>query len=568
MQAEPVVRAYMQGVMDGTVPACKLLRRAVERQVYDLETGAARGLHFDIKAAQLAIMFFSFLKHSKGEWAGKPFVLQPWQVFILWVLFGWKRADGTRRFRIAYLEMPRKNGKTTLLAGIALYLLAADGEPGAEVYSAATKKDQAKLVWSEAVRMVKRAPALAAEIKHWRASDTLSVEATSSKFQPLSADSNTLDGLNVHGALIDELHAHRTRGVVDLLETATSARRQPLQIEITTAGFDQTSICYEHHDYARQILEKSIEDDSWFCFIATIDEGDDWRDPKSWEKANPSWGVSVKPDDIRRKCEKAQKLPAAQNNFKRLHLNVWTQQSTRWIDLQVWAENDAHPIEEEQLAGRLGYGGLDLSSVSDITAWVLVFPCEQDPKALDILPRFWCPEARLTAPDNQYADKYQAWARDGYLEVTPGDGVDYDFVEAQIMADATKYRIASLNVDRLFQAHQVAQHLTDEGLTVFGMGQGFIGMSQPMKEFEARLLGRRLHHGDHPVLRWMADNMAVRADPAGNLKPDKAADVDVQTGARRARKIDGIVALVMALDRAMRPGEASAYADHGIRVIE
>ena len=552
------VALYIAGVLDGSVPACAAIRQAVERQVADLEHGAERGLHFDRAAAQHAIQFFGFLKHSKGEWAGQAFELAPWQQFLFWALFGWKRADGTRRFRSAYIEVPRKNGKTTMIAGIGLYLLVADGEPGCEVYSAATKRDQAKLSWSEAVRMVKASPALTKMVQHWKSSDNLSVEATASKFQPLGADSDTMDGLNIHGALIDELHAHKTRAVVDVLDTATGARRQPLIIEITTAGFDQTSICYEHYTYSKQILAGTIADDTWFAFIAEADEGADWQDEATWAKANPNFGLSVKPDDLRRKADQAARMPAQQNAFMRLHLDIWTQQATRWIDLDVWDEN-AGVVDADSLKARACYGGLDLSSVSDLTAWVIVFPRESDREELDILARFWCPEAKVTDTRNQYAAQYQAWARDGYLSVTPGNAVEYQTVKKAILEDATHYQLVDLNVDRLFQGYQLSMELADEGLQVFGMGQGFYSMAVPMKEFEARLLRSKLHHGGNSVLRWMAGNVAVSQDAAGNLKPDKA---------HSQGRVDGIVALVMALDRAMRMGEPaeSVYETHGLLV--
>jgi phage terminase large subunit-like protein len=556
--AKHPVAAYIHGVLDGSIPAGKLIRQAVERHQRDLEEGSARGLRFDRDAAEHAIRFFSFLKHSKGEWAGQPFTLEPWQQFIVWVTFGWKRADGLRRFRTIYIEVPRKNGKTTLVAGIGLYLMIADGEPGAEVYSAATKRDQAKLSWDEAARMVKASPSFQRMVKHWRASDTLTIEATASKFQPLGADADTMDGLNIHGAIIDELHAHKSRAVVDVMQTATGARRQPMQIEITTAGSDRESVCYEHHQYSEQVVSGAVQDDTWFAFVATLDEGDDWSDPGVWAKANPNFGVSVKADDLARKVEMAKRMPAAQNGFLRLHLDVWTQQTTRWIGLDLWDEN-AGTVDLESVKGRRCHGGLDLSSVSDLTAWVLVFPHDEDRESVDVLARFWCPEARLTATDNRYAAQYQAWARDGWLETTPGDAIDYQHVKAAVLADAERFELVDLNVDRLFQGYQLSAELADEGLTVFGMGQGFIGMAAPMKEFERRLLSKKLHHGGNPVMRWMANNVAVKTDPAGNLKPDKA---------ESQGKIDGIVALVMALDRAMRAeGSQSTTLTEGVLML-
>lgn len=381
----PVVR-YVRGVLDGSVPASLMIRRAVERYVRDLEMGAGRGLHFDRVAAQYAIDFFGLLKHSKGEWAGRTFELSPWQQFILWNLFGWKREDGLRRFRTAFVMVPRKNGKSTLTAGIGLFLLTVDGEAGAEVYSAATKRDQAKILWEEAVRMAQSSPPLRNMVEHWRSSDTLSVSATASKFQPLGADGDTLDGLNVHGALIDELHAHRTSEVVDVLQTATGARRQPLQFEITTAGFDQNGIGHQHYEYARNILNQVFDDDTWFCFIAEIDEGDDWQDEQTWAKANPNLGVSVYIDTLRKNAYEAKNRPQALTNFLCKHLDRWVQQSERWIPIEAWDAGELEP-DVASLAGRHCYGGLDLSSKIDITAFDLFFPAADGEKARVFLGR-------------------------------------------------------------------------------------------------------------------------------------------------------------------------------------
>ncbi len=517
------VTAYIHGVLDGTVMAGQLVRQAVERHQRDLETGKERGLHFDRQAAQHVIDFFGFLKHSKGEWAQKPFILEPWQQFLIWAMFGWKRADGLRRFRTAYIEVSRKNGKSTLMAGVGLYLLVADGESGAEVYSAATVRDQAKLSWGEAARMVKTSPALSKMIHHWRASSTLVVDQTASKFTPLGADADTMDGLNVSGALIDELHRHRTRAVVDVLDTATGARRQPLTVEITTAGSDQESVCFEHHEYSRRILEETIEDDSWFAFIASLDEGDDWADPEVWGKANPNLGVSVKLDDLQRKCDKAQRLPAAQNAFRRLHLDEWTQQSDRWIDLSLWDEN-AGVVDEEVLVGQECYGGLDLSSVSDITAWVMAFPHGDDSETVDVLARFWIPEAKLHDDTNKYLDQYLVWADQGLLQTTPGDAVDYAFIKKVILDDAQRYKIQNMNVDRLFQGYQLSQELADEGLEVFGMGQGFLSMAAPMLTGLAALMLEMSPEMDaatlHRVLLDLCVDLPEAPDRDGKGLPD------------------------------------------------
>jgi phage terminase large subunit-like protein len=387
--------------------------------------------------------------------------------------------------------------------------------------------------------------------------DNLSLPESAARYVPLGADSDTMDGLNVHGAIIDELHAHKTRGVVDVLETATGARRQPMIFEITTAGWDQQSICREHHDYSRSVLSGTISDDSWFAFIASADEGDNWQDPDTWRKANPNYEITVKPDDLFRKAEKAAHLPAAQNTFKRLHLNLWTQQADRWINLEQWDSNNLYPIKEEDLAGHICYGGLDLASVSDLAAWVMVFPMEGG--EYNVLARFWCPVEKLTDSRNRYREQYQVWAKKGWLRVSPGPTIDYSQVREQILEDSRRFRLVDLNVDRLFQAHQIAGELQEAGLTVFGMGQGFMSMAAPMRELERLILARQLNHGGNPILRWMADNVAVKTDPAGNRKPDKASSQG---------KIDGIVALVMALDRACRyQVQTPHYEERGLWLI-
>lgn len=560
---DPVTQ-YARDVVDGRIVTGRLVRLACERHLRDLETGEERGLFFDVEAARHAIDFFGYLRHSKGEWAGSIVELEPWQKFRIGSVFGWMREDPdtgdvARRFRIAYNEVARKNGKSTEAAGIGLYMLDADGEPGAEVYSAATKREQARIVWDEAARMVRRSPALRKRIKVLPGRANMHVLETASKFEPLGADVDGTDGLHVHCAIIDELHAHRTREMWDVLDTAIGARRQPLLWVITTAGFDQEGICYEVRTYAVAVLEGRIEDDTFFAYIATIDEGDDPFDESVWIKANPNLGVSVKLEDMRRLARRAQATPAALNNFLTKRLNVWTQQHTRWISLEVWDENKgAIPAKEleERLKGAACYGGLDLGSVNDMAAWVMVFPWETG-EDVSVIARFWCPEARLYDETNQYRAQYQAWAREGWLQTTPSRAIDYSFIKKQILKDAETYQLIDLNIDRLFQAHQLATELMEEGITVVGMGQGFVSMAAPMKELERRLLHGKIRHGGNPILRWMAGNVAVKQDPAGNLKPDKATSQG---------KIDGIVALVMALDRAMRheKPQKSVYEGRGV----
>ena len=580
----PPVTEYAEAVQAGRIVAGKWVKLACARHLNDLATGPARGLRFDERASERAIAFFGFLHHSKGEWAGRPFDLGAWQKFVVGSLFGWQReygrcpqcaswlpmGDGTidcrvcfapddeeeqapaetgwfRRFRIGYTEVARKNGKSTLAAGVGLLLAFYDDEPGAEVFCSATKRDQAKLIWGEAQRMVRSSPELRGDIKVLVGN----LHSGNSKFMPLGADEDSTDGLNIHGNLVDELHAHKTRTMWDVLITAMGSRRQPLTFVVTTAGSDRQSICWEQHEYGEQVLAGVIDDDSYFAYIAAIDEEDDWKDPECWPKANPNLGVSVKLEYLLTQCRQAEHSPAKQNTFQRLHCNRWTQQVDRWIDLDLWDAN-AGTVDEADLAGRECYRMLDLATVSDMTAWVMGFPSEVgrkfgshicDDECLDIVARFWCPEAKLTDPSNRYADQYRVWRDKGALSVTVGNATDFAFVQAQILKDAQMFRLIDMNVDRLFQAHQIAGTLADEGIKIFGLGMGFLGMAAPMAEFHRRLLGHKVHHGGNPILRWMADNVAVKQDPAGNLKPDKATSQG---------KIDGIIGTVGVIDRVMR----------------
>ena len=549
------VTRYARSVADGDVPAGRLQRLACDRHLNDLQHARERGLRFDVELADRAIRFFGFLRHSKGEWAGQSFDLAEWQAFIVGSLFGWLREDGLRRFRTAYVEVPRKNGKSTLLSGIGLYLLIADDEPGAEIYTAATKRDQARITHGEAARMVKASPFLRNRIGAFR--DNLHVEATHSKFEPLGADSDTMDGLNIHGAIIDELHAHKTSGVVDVLDTATGARRQPLIVEITTAGWDRQSICWQHHEYTRQIVEGLIEDDSWFGFIAAADADDDWTDERTWQKANPNYSVSVKTDDLRRKALKAQQMPAAQNSFKRLHLNIWTEQADRWMTIEAW-DKCAGALDPEMLIGRECYAGLDLASTTDIAALVLVFPSDDDPTIYDVLCYFWVPAETVLQRTRSGSVPYATWVDQGLIFATEGNVIDYRAIMATLDELAQLYDIREVAYDR-WGATELIQTLQDEGLEVVPFGQGFVSMSPPTKSLMTMVLSERIRHSNNPVLRWMAGNMVVREDPAGNLKPDKS---------KSTEKIDGMVALIMGLDRAERhENGSSVYEERDLLVI-
>jgi phage terminase large subunit-like protein len=552
----PPAEQYITGVLAGRVVAGRLIRLMCERHRRDLLEGAARGLHFDAGAAQHVLDFFGFLRHSKGQWAGQVIKLEPWQAAVLWILFGWLRADGTRRFRISYWEVARKNGKSTMAAGVGLYLMIADNEAGAEVYSAATKRDQARITHAEAARMVRASPALKKRVTIFR--DNLHVKNTATKFEPLGRDADSMDGLNVHGAIVDELHAHKSDEVWGVLETATGSRTQPLMFAITTAGMNQTSFCFSLRDYAIKVLEGIIEDDTFMAAIFTLDDGDQWDDPDVWIKANPNLGISVNFDDLRNKAKRAGEIGSALTQFLTKHLNIWTNAAELWITPDKW-KLCGGPVDLASLKGRKCYGGLDLSNTLDITALVWVFPPTPEDDRYTVLPRFWVPEDAIERRSRDDHAPYTEWRRAGLIEATPGEVIDYSFIYAQIDKDAQEYDIQEIGFDR-WGASEIYLRVAGAGVEMVGIGQGFASMNAPMKELEKLIFSRRLAHANNPVLAWMANNTVALMDAAGNIKPDK----------RRSReKIDGIVALIMGLDRATRHDDSgSVYDERGILELE
>jgi phage terminase large subunit-like protein len=541
---------YADHIIADVIPSSRWTKYACERFVSDLEQQGTDQFPyvFDIEAAQAVLDFCELCKHSKGVWAGQPFVPEPWEVFILINLFGWiHRYTGLRRFRTAYIEVARKNGKTTLVAVIGLYMLLADNEPGAEVYAAATKRDQAKLAFNEAKRMVKKSPDLSKHAGVYE--NNIHDIATESKFEPLGADANNLDGLNSHCNLVDELHAHKTRDLWDVLETGTGARTQSMQIAITTAGYNQNGICYEQREYLTKILQDVINDESYFGIIYTVeeydlngDEIDDWRNEKVWIKANPNWGISVFPDDIRRLAQKAMETPAAQNNFKTKRLNIWTQQETRWLDVDDWNKSD-QPFDLDELIGERCYGGLDLSSKLDLSCFALAFPPTADRDFWVFIYWFWIPKDNIMLRVKRDKVPFDAWARDGHLTATPGNIVDYKYIRKEINAAAALYEIGDIGYDP-DNATMLCQQLTDEdGIEMVEFRQGIRSLSEPSKEFEAMIKSRSIAHGGHPVMRWCVSNVAVKTDAQGNYMPAKDKSTD---------RIDGVAASVIAIGRAMR----------------
>ena len=437
---------YANAVVSGELPACKWVQLACHRQLRDLDREGTADFPYwwEPALANRVCQFIELLPHVKGEWARerKRLELQPWQIFRLTTVFGWINEDGYRRFKTAYNEMPRKQGKSSETSGVGLYLLTADGEPGAEVYSAATTRDQAQITWKDAKQMVDRTPGLQARFGVATSSHTVFVEHTNSVFRSLSRDQGgNHDGLNVHGGLIDELHAHKTREIFDVIETGTGARKQPLLWLITTAGFNRAGICYEQRAYVTKILEGVVQDESYFGIIYTIDEEDDWTEPSSWAKANPNWNGSVNPEDIERKARKAMTMAAATNNFLTKHLNVWVNADTAWMDLQAWDKCGNPERTLTQYEGRKCWIGLDLASKIDVAALVLLF---EDDDGWSVFGRYYIPEDAADEGRNQH---YAGWARQGLVTLTPGCVTDFAFIEEDLREFASRFDIQDVTFD-------------------------------------------------------------------------------------------------------------------------
>ena len=515
--------------------------------------------HYDKAQADYVVNFIQCLKHTKGRWAGQPFHLLPWQEQIVRDVFGILKPDGKRQFNTAYIEIPKKNGKSELAAAIALYLLFGDGEPSAEVYGAAADRQQASIVFDVANQMLQMTPALMRRAKILSANKRIRNNENNGFYQVLSAEVGTKHGLNVSGLVLDEVHAQPNRELYDVLTKGSGdAREQPVFFLITTAGNDVNSICYELHQKALDILEGRKIDHTFYPVIYGAAESEDWTDPKVWKKANPSLGETITMEKVKAACESAQSNPAEENTFRQLRLNQWVKQTVRWMPMLKW-DACAFPVDQDALRGRQCYGGLDLSSTSDITAFVLVFPPEDENGKYEILPFFWLPEETIDLRVRRDHVPYDVWSREGLVFTTEGNVIHYGFIEEFIEELGTKYDIREIAFDR-WGAVQMSQNLEGAGFTVVPFGQGYASMSPPTKELLKLVLEERLAHGGHPVLRWMVDNVTVRTDPAGNIKPDKE---------KSTEKIDGAVALIMALDRAIRHENdgLSVYDERGLLFV-
>lgn len=544
---------YAEQVRFGGILVCEYVRLAVERYYADLDRALDMGRYFDKKAAMRAIHFIEKLKHTKGEWAGQLFRLEPWQQFVLWNIFGWKNADGTRRFRYAYIEIARKNGKTALSAGVGLYMLFADGESRPEVYSAATVKDQAKICFSDAVEIVK-----ATDLKNYLTPyrNSIVYELKGGTMKPLSSDYGTHDGLNPSCGIIDEFHAHKDSGMFDVIKSAFGARRQPLMFIITTAGFDKSGVCYAYRENVIKVLRGVNEDDSLFGIIYTLDDKSEWDDPKMWIKANPNLGVSLSADYLADQVKDAKNRPEAVRNVMTKNVNLWVDAERTWILDDAW-QKCIGTTDPADLKGCACWGGLDLSNVSDITAYVLLFH-EHD--RFQLLPHFWIPEEKMLEKIRKENINYDKWVAEGYVTVTPGNVIDYDFVKADILRIVADYDLRTSAYDR-WNSSQTIIDLQNEGMECNPFGQGYGSMSAPTKEFEKLVLTEKIEHFGNPVLRWMLASTLVKTDPAGNIKPDKE---------KSTQKIDGIVAAIMALGEwmtAQANDESNPYENRGLLTL-
>ena len=512
---------------------------------------------YDKSAADYAVAFIENLCHTKGTWAGKPFELIDWQEQIIRDLFGMLKPNGYRQFNTAYIEIPKKQGKSELAAAVALLLTCGDGEERAEVYGCAADRQQAAIVFDVAADMVRMCPALSKRVKILASQKRLIYTPTNSFYQVLSAEAYSKHGFNIHGVVFDELHTQPNRKLFDVMTKGSGdARMQPLYFLITTAGTDTHSICYETHQKAKDIIEGRKIDPTFYPVIYGADESDDWTDPKVWKKANPSLEITVGIDKVKAACESAKQNPGEENAFRQLRLNQWVKQAVRWMPMEKW-DKCAFAVDEDELEGRVCYGGLDLSSTTDITAFVLVFPPLDEEDKYIILPYFWIPEDNLTLRVNRDHVPYDMWERQGYLQTTEGNVVHYGFIEQFIERLGERFNIREIAFDR-WGAVQMVQNLEGMGFTVVPFGQGFKDMSPPTKELMKLVLEQKIAHGGHPVLRWNMDNIYIRTDPAGNIKADKE---------KSTEKIDGAVATIMALDRAIRCGNdggASVYDERGL----
>jgi phage terminase large subunit-like protein len=550
--AGDAVREYAEAVQSGAEIAGPWVRLATARHLRDLETGAERGLVWDQAAADHAIEFFGYLRLPEGEIAkdgtvdGKPFVLSAHQRFIIGCLFGWYLIDGARRFRTAYIEMGKGNGKTPLAAGIGLYGILADGDPAAEVYTAGVTRDQANYLFGDARKMALASPA----IRDRLIIDThnMSAPKLGNYMRGVSSEGRSLDQKRVHMALIDEIHEHPTNVVVTKMRAGTKGRRNAMIVEITNAGYDRHSVCWQHHDYSTKVLEGVIENDSWFAYVCALDKGDEWTDEAVWPKVNPNLGVSITERYLREQVAEAQGMPAEQDLVKRLNFCIWTERSAGMFDMERWDAGEAAP---QIVKGSRVWLGLDIATTIDIAALAIIAPGramvkqETEPgliedvevDVLDILMRYWCPADAIARRSRRDHVPYDVWAREGELIATPGDEIAQDFIRREVAQLGEFYDVVDIGLDP-WNSTYLRQRLEEEGATFTIVRQGFATLTEPTKRLMAFVGGGRTRHGTDPVLRWMASNAVAEVDAAGNVKLSKEAS---------SEKVDGIAAIISAI---------------------
>lgn len=542
---------YAKDVVAGKIPAGRFVKAACKRQIEDLKRWKAKGAayRFDTARANKVCRFIELLPHIKGPKAGEPIVLEPWQVFILTTVFGWVKADGSRRFRRVYIEVPRGNGKSALSSGVGLYMLCGDGEGGAEVYSFATTRDQAKIVFGDAQNMARRTPGLRTHFGVDVNAHNINVLRTASKFEALSAEGSTLDGLNTHFACVDELHAHKTRAVYDVVETSIGKRAQSLLWVITTAGSNRAGICYEVRGFVIKVLAGVAKDESQFGIVYGLDEDDDWTTEEALIKANPNWGISVMPEVLLPLQAKAMTMPSAANNFKTKHLNEWVNADTAWMDMRAWDACKDQTLDPEQFAGEPTYVALDLASKVDIAAKIALHERTIDGKAhYYVFGQYYLPRDTVERGENS---QYQGWEHMELLTVTDGAVIDFDVIEQDLLADCSRFEVREVPYDP-FQATQLSTRMAAQGVPMVEMRPTVLNFSEPMKQLEALVLQGRLHHNGDPVLAWMMSNVVAHMDAKDNIYPRKE---------RPENKIDGVVALIMALGRALANNEPQQNID-------
>ena len=566
MQNKPyeiiTAKKYISDVLSGKVVVCTFVKQAVQRHVNDLKRSKTKKYpyRFDEELAIKSIKFAQLLKHSKGKWArdNQYLKLEPWQQFLKWVIHGWvRKSTGDRRFRKAYIEVARKNGKTTFAATEALDLFFLDNEEGSEIYTAATKRDQARICWTEVSSMAKKQPSLKDRIDILNNSSTIRKKGDISVIKALGADSDTEDGLNPLMGIIDEYHAHKTADMVNILESGMGSRTQPLLEIITTAGTNQNGPCYqEERTLAVNTLNGSGPED-YFCIIYTLDKEDNWSDPAVWIKANPNLGVSVFTDYLESRVKMALASPRKQNDVKTKNFNVWTNARTAWITSEIWDACGGEIIAAD-LIGRKAYGAFDLSFSVDLSAFALAFPPIGEEKQYQLLLKFYMPADVIQEKTIEDRVPYELWRQQGWITATPGNIIDHDFIEQDIKDACDLYDVIKIGYDP-WKASQVVTRLKNEGLELVVVRQGYATMSPFAKNFETLLRAKKINHGINPVLSWNMSCTTLQQDSSENIKPVKP---ERKTG----KRIDGIVATIMALGISMEDGE-EIEDDGNLRVV-